>query len=234
MRHVHVTLSDGESCQVRVLGLFELEKVAPDKRDPGPFFYTIRLHGGREVEAPYNLADLDSPPKKPDIPREDVRMGQPEYDQWIEYDIYRGALRHQERRIQLAEERLREIATYIMENCLGAGDAYRIVTDEDWQKVHKAALVPEVSRDDLELALSGTFHAEYNGVPLLDAMENVKGSGVSYAAIRAWEVELMVALKMTEAEYASLSVEERARKIVAMKLPQWSEILAAHEARKKR
>lgn len=53
----------------------------------------------------------------------------------------------------------------------------------------------------------------------------MEGGHGEVIAIRLWEVELMVRLRMTEKNYLKLSKAERARKIVAMKLQDWFSML---------
>lgn len=60
------------------------------------------------------------------------------------------------------------------------------------------------------------------------------GSGGSYLAIKKWEIDVMIAMGMTEGEYSRLPLEERARKVVAHKLSDWMQILQDNEWRKKR
>jgi hypothetical protein len=55
-----VTLSDGEPCSVRVLGLFELDAVGPVI--PGPYRYQMLTYTGQVYEAEYPLPD--EPPEK--------------------------------------------------------------------------------------------------------------------------------------------------------------------------
>lgn len=56
----------------------------------------------------------------------------------------------------------------------------------------------------------------------------VEGSPASYEAIRAWEVQLMIELRMSEVEYAAMPLKERSRKLVAKKLPEWMGVLESH------
>jgi hypothetical protein len=53
----------------------------------------------------------------------------------------------------------------------------------------------------------------------------LEGGHGEVIAIRLWEVELMIRLRMTEEEYLKLGKAERARKVVAMKLNKWFEML---------
>lgn len=60
----------------------------------------------------------------------------------------------------------------------------------------------------------------------------VEGSPATYAAIRAWEIQLMVELNVDEKTYAQIPLKERARKLCAIKLPEWVGILESHRAMK--
>ena len=67
-------------------------------------------------------------------------------------------------------------------------------------------------------------------MPVLDALEaleelEILQTSAKVLAIPIWEGQLMIQLKMTEEEYIQLPKEERARKIVAMKLGEWIQLL---------
>ncbi len=53
----------------------------------------------------------------------------------------------------------------------------------------------------------------------------MEGGHGEVLAIRLWEVELMIQLRMTEENYLKLSKAERARKVVGMKLKDWFSML---------
>lgn len=74
------------------------------------------------------------------------------------------------------------------------------------------------------------FRAEFDGLPILDALEaleelEIVQTHAKVMAIPIWEGQLMIQLQMTEEEYIQLSKEERARKLVAMKLGEWIQLL---------
>jgi hypothetical protein len=50
-----------------------------------------------------------------------------------------------------------------MANCLGKEERSRIVTEEDWQKVYRAAMIPTVTEEDIEAALSRIFQGYIQG-----------------------------------------------------------------------
>ena len=74
------------------------------------------------------------------------------------------------------------------------------------------------------------FRAEFDGLPVLDALDALEELEIAQThakvlAIPIWEGQLMIQLKMTEEEYIHLPKKERARKIVAMKLSDWLQLL---------
>lgn len=63
----------------------------------------------------------------------------------------------------------------------------------------------------------------------------MEGGGGSFLAAKSWEIELMIALHKTEAEYGRIPVKERARMIAGMKLQkEWLATLQADEMSRKR
>jgi hypothetical protein len=62
----------------------------------------------------------------------------------------------------------------------------------------------------------------------------MRGGNGEVIAIRLWESELMVNMRMTEEEYLEMDRKERARKVVAMKLRGWFDLLEYEVSRHKR
>lgn len=60
----------------------------------------------------------------------------------------------------------------------------------------------------------------------------MEGGHGEVIAIRLWESELMIRMRMQEHEYLKMDKAERARKVVAMKLRGWFEMLEQQVARK--
>jgi hypothetical protein len=143
--HEVVTLSDGADCEVRVLGLFELQNEVAPEEEPGPFVYTYEVLGGQVVSKTYDAEDFANPPT------------------WQEWDTYQAAVAHQQQQLILAEKYAKDVAAYIMANCLGKEERSRIVTEEDWQKVYRAAMIPTVTEEDIEAALSRIFQGYIQG-----------------------------------------------------------------------
>lgn len=69
-------------------------------------------------------------------------------------------------------------------------------------------------------------------MPLLEAQSNLPRGLAKYAFSRWCEVELMLKMQMTEAEYVLMPVPERARKIAVMIGKPMIEALAQHRAYK--
>ena len=214
-----VVLSDGQPASVRVLGLFELDTVGPDI--PGPYRYSILTYSGQVYEAEYHMPD--TPPVPPDNPTPEPNTqawkAQQEYDTWL------CAVAHEETRTRATEEWLEAAAAYILERCLTTEDRARLVEPEDWQAVYQAALVPKLTRADIAHALSHTFRAEFDGIPILDALWKVEPGQAKLDVAALWEAELLNHLGLVtpdeEARYAALPVLERARKVAAYKLADW-------------
>ena len=61
-----------------------------------------------------------------------------------------------------------------------------------------------------------------------DFMEGGHGEVI---AIRLWESELMIRMRLQEDDYLKIDKPERARKVVAMKLRGWFEMLEQQVAR---
>lgn len=56
-------------------------------------------------------------------------------------------------------------------------------------------------------------------------MKSMPGGHGSYRAIRAWELKLMIDLRMTEWEYGDIPKESRAKMIVAEHISEWQSTL---------
>ena len=156
--HKTVTLSDGQECRVRVLGLFEIRKVALDG-EPGPFFEVIdNTVSGEIIKELY--VPPDPPPTKPEVPREEAREKSPLWWAWFEYEKYQEYLLHLQEQKRIADQYYDDCADYIMANCLAPADQDRIVEQEDWDKVEKTASVPTVGREDITAALGRVFQGQ--------------------------------------------------------------------------
>lgn len=156
-----VTLSNGESCKVRQLGLFELD--GKGREILGPYRYTLLLASGQFVEAEYDIRALTYTPTRPEMPPDQIKQGSPEWYQLQDFDTYTAALAHEKLRIESYEGYANDIAAYILKACVNPDDHNRIITPGDWDKVHSAALVPELTLEGLANCLAETFPGELWG-----------------------------------------------------------------------
>lgn len=150
-----VTLSDGDTCRVRVLGLFELDGKC--REIPGPYRYSLLLATGQVVEDEFDIRAFDEPPRPPNMPIEDIKPGTWEWDQLQQAETYRAALAYEKVRLEAYEGYINDIAAYILQNCLDESDRRRIVEPDDWRKIQEAALVPQLTEAALTETLARTF-----------------------------------------------------------------------------
>ncbi|MCA9326777.1 hypothetical protein KC976_04240, partial [Candidatus Saccharibacteria bacterium] len=112
------------------------------------------------------------------------------------------------------------------------------VTPEDFRQLWGAALVPQLSLDDLAMSLEYTFRANFDGESVLTKiLKDASGDesdGGGYNAIRTWEIQAINQSSFTESEWAELPLDERARRVVAMKLDDWLAYLTAEKQRKEK
>lgn len=153
-----VDLSDGEECEVRVLGIFELDDIKADI--VGPYLYQIETVDGRTYLAEYEGSRWEEPPKPPDKPEAEIEKGSDEWYDLVEHLRYTAWLAHEEVRKASMHNYHRQLARYVLENCISQDDRTRIVKPEDWAVVHKAAVVPELTLEALAETLRATFPSE--------------------------------------------------------------------------
>lgn len=232
-----ILLSDGRPCQVRRLRIFELDSIKPPMTRP--FLYKVRI-GENLIERPYDISAWDTPPEPTDLSAERTKEGSIAWWSWFEYEMYYAAVYQEQRNKEDLERYCIEVRDYIMASCIDIDDHKRIVTTADYTAVYYAALVPQISYEDLEQALENTFRASFDGKAVLakifeDAESDEISDGAAYNAIRTWEVQAINASGLTEDDWTLLDIKERARRIVAMKIDEWMSLLSSkkREAEKK-
>lgn len=151
-----VTLSGGYVAKVKRLPLFALDKIRVEPL--GPYTYEIVAVNGEKYTVPYDGSTWDKPPEKPTFDERGLQEGGDEWFQWVEYHRYQAWLVHEEKRSQIMVEYAQSVAQYIMDHAIDEETQDHIFTDEDWGKIHTAALVPEVTEEDLSATLRTTFH----------------------------------------------------------------------------
>ena len=145
--HITVELDSGVQIQVRVLGLYELDEVAID--DPGPFTFLYTLPDGQVRPKRYTLDYWPQPPETPELAKELCQEGTVEWAMWNRRDLYEAVLQREIERVELQELCAHDIARYVLETCVTDQDRAKIVTFEDVARVLNAAIVKEVSLQDI-------------------------------------------------------------------------------------
>ena len=153
-----VTLSDGGECHVRQLGMFDLDDVRLDLI--GPYVYEVQTVNGKTYLVEYDGSRWDDPPKEPARPHDQIKQGDEDWPDMVEYLRYQSWLVHEKKRRGLMQEYFMACVRYILDNCISAEDRKRLVKPEDWAKVHAAALVPELTLEVLAETLQATFQGQ--------------------------------------------------------------------------
>lgn len=226
-----VVLSDGKECHVNTLGIFDIDSIPLPNL--GPFTYKMRMVTGAEKDVELDLSLYEEFPEKPDIPESEIVEGSPAWYKLREWQLIQAALIHNRLRVESAHDYAEQVLNLVLEACVDKADISRIKTIEDFHKITWAALVPPLSREMLSLSLRTSFNATFNEEEIFDAMDKASGGRGAYNAIRLWENQLANMLGLRDWEYGQLPVEERARRVCAMKLNDWLEFLD-YDARKKK
>jgi hypothetical protein len=156
----NIILSDGQPCTVRVLGLFELDEAAPDNA-PGPFYEKMESVEGKIVSRLY--VPPDKPPEEPTQPRSEAKEGTQLFEEWLEHDLYQEYVEHRHKEAEFINEYAQDAKDIILDRCLAKEDLNRIVTDEDWRKIHGAALSSQLTEEDIAAALRNNFQGDIFG-----------------------------------------------------------------------
>lgn len=225
-----VTLTSGKTIKVRKLGIFELDDLESDI--PGPFTYKMVMFNGEEHDVLFDYTRYAEPPAEP--VDKDPPKNSPGYSKLVQWQLYTAAKSHAEKRYEARLAYYKRVIQYILETCLSPQDVNDLLNDEDWRRVHEAALVPRVTKEILAHVFRSTYKATFNDMEIFDALQQVSGGLGMYDAISLWENKLMLQLRLTEHEYVMLPVIERARKIGAMLLDDMMAQLEADRMRKER
>lgn len=155
--HKTITLSDNQPCDVRQLGLFELDGVGRELI--GPYKYQLLMATGQILEDEYDLRAFDTPPKPPEGEPATIEQGSWEWFRLQEFETYQMAIAHEKDRLASYEGHLSDISHYILHNCISADDRNRIITAYDYQAVYQAAIVPLLTEEVIADILRSTFQS---------------------------------------------------------------------------
>lgn len=157
-----ITLSDELPCRVRQLGLFEID--GKGREVLGPYKYTMLSATGQFIEDEYVMPqDQADIPIKPDVPKERVQPGTPEWDEMAAWETYQAALAWEAQRIESYEGFVGDICHYILNNCLTSEDRNRLTGPGDWDAVYSAAIVPQLTPEGVAACLRDTFYGNIQG-----------------------------------------------------------------------
>lgn len=154
-----VTFDDGHTTQVSRLPIFTLDKL--ESNILGPYTYEVELLTGKE-RVVYDGSRWKEPPSPPE--NTNPEEGSDDWYSLREYHLYRGWLEHERKREQSMYDYVNRCAWHILLNCIDEEDINHIVSARDWEKVHTAALVPEVQPEDIATVLRQTFPSNLPGI----------------------------------------------------------------------
>jgi hypothetical protein len=159
------------------------------------------------------------------------------YYYYYEWSLYWAAVYKDRANKEDAKRYCREVADYIMQTCISADDKERIVTPDDYRQLWQCALVPQLTLEDLAMSLEYTFRANFDGEAVLTKIltgGDEDDSGGGYNAIRAWEIQAISKSSFKEDDWAELPLDERARRVCAMKIDDWLTYLTSEKMRKEK
>lgn len=151
-----VIMDSGEKVGVRRLTIFELDD-AVKTRPLGPYTVTIKIND-KHLEVPHDASRYDEPPREMDSP-DSYDEGTEEWHAAREYWHYMAWVQHEQRRMESIHAYMKAVSDYIMNNCVSPEDAKKIVSADDWDAVRRAALVPQLTQEDLERVLRDGFRS---------------------------------------------------------------------------
>lgn len=148
-------MDSGDYIRARRLALYELDVVPFD--DVGPFLYPYKTSSGHIVETAYDLAQWKTAPEPPDTPESECTDGSTEQARWNAYHVYQAAIAHRLKQIDAGEQYTKDVAKYILTNCLSSTDCGKVISPDDYERLYKFVLNSEVKMEDIEAALASTF-----------------------------------------------------------------------------
>lgn len=225
-----IILSDGLPAEIRTLGIFELDPLSP--KPMGRYAYRMEFVSGEVEYVEFPIERYKEPPQKPDIPEEEIEPKSAAWWKLLTWQRYQAALLHEQRRLEQTAVYMDDVLDYIINNCATPDIVARLITDEDWDKFIWVAIVPQLTKEMLAKTMRTSYKASYDDMEIFEALDQTSGGLGVYDGIRLWESELMVAWGMREDEYATVPIDERARKVVALNLNKWLAYLDADRSRK--
>ncbi len=148
-------MDSGDYIQARQLTLYELDAVPFE--DIGPFLYPYKTSSGHIVQTAYDLAQWKTPPEPPETPEAECTDGSTEQAQWNAYHTYQAAIAHRLKQVDSGEQYTKQVAEYILANCVSSTDYSKVISPDDYERLYKYVLNSEVALEDIEAVLASTF-----------------------------------------------------------------------------
>lgn len=146
-----VPLTDGESVEVRRLGMFELDDIP---RDIKPYTVPILFSNGVIYEQTYDYSQVR---EKPFTPFEEAEERTQVWYDWLSHLRYQDALTHRRRNNEAYADYCERVKDYILAYCVTGDVLVSSLSHEDWQAILHAALCPHVTLEEVRAAVSVTF-----------------------------------------------------------------------------
>lgn len=224
MAETAVTLSNGQTIQVKRLGLFELDSEIDKSHLIEPYTVTVMFANGTIYEQPFDVSIVRD---KPDKPFEECEEKTAEYYQWQEYMRWQQGFVYYQKQIDAMSAYFADIEAYILDNCLSADDAKQLETWQDFDAVYQAAIPDLPDQAYLEEIAQTIYQAKWGEVSAFEAYHNLEGSEGGYAWIPQQVMALMIKLGETEERFLNRSKREIGLMMVADLLPGIMEALQA-------
>ena len=147
-----VPLLSGMEVEIRRLGMFELDDIPKDI--PPAYTVSILFANGEVYQ---QQVDLATPRRKPTVPLEMCEKGSSDYYDWREYHTWQAGLLHAQEQYEAYCRYCEKIAEYIRETCVITDVPSNEIVAEDWERIYKAALCPQVTMEDITAAMRLNF-----------------------------------------------------------------------------
>jgi len=132
---------------------------------------------GHPQQVAYGLDDYAEIPGRPKGSFAEAQSGSYEAALWEQYNLYLAVLTHERKRQDIREQYLIDCARYILENCISTDDRLRVDNPNDFKMIHRLALCPEVTEEDIVAVLATTFQGYLEGAAFVDFGEEATRIG---------------------------------------------------------
>lgn len=154
--------SDGETIEVKILGLWELDDRIPLTFNE-KFTYEMEAVTGERYRAELDLSRFEEPPTEPTTPLHAAAPGSGEWYDWRNYQTYQAAIEHRREMQRRLAQYMKDVAAYVIKHCIAPADRQRIADQTDHNAIVVAAVTPRVTKEHLADVLRQTFPSHMAG-----------------------------------------------------------------------